>query len=76
MAKASRVAARTQKKLVSVDERLTRIELMLEAMMTAKQRERFDTLLADLEADEGEDDAIEALRQQAHDKQEARNGRA
>lgn len=52
MAKASRVAARTAKKMASMEECIQRIELMLEAMMTKKQQEQFEALLADMEAED------------------------
>lgn len=49
MAKASRVAARQVKALKSVEERLEMIELMLEAIMTKKQREQFEALVSELD---------------------------
>lgn len=51
MTKASRVAVRTARKMASMEERIQRIELMLEAIMTKKQREQFDALLAEMEAE-------------------------
>lgn len=59
MAKASRVAARTAKKIQSLDERIERIELMLEVMLTKKQREALDALMADMEADDNDDGEVE-----------------
>ena len=47
MAKASRVAARTAKTMLSMEARMERLELMLEAMMTAKQRANLEALLAE-----------------------------
>ncbi len=47
MAKASRVAARTAKTMLIMEQRMARLELMLEVMMTAKQRANFEALLPD-----------------------------
>jgi hypothetical protein len=52
MAKASNVAAKTAKRLLILEERAERIEMMLEVMLTKKQRADLDALLADMEADE------------------------
>lgn len=80
MAKASRVAARTAKKIQSLDERLERIELMLEVMLTKKQRADVDALMAEVDDEEPkpEPTAIEqqvaAIHEAMPEIEEAANG--
>jgi hypothetical protein len=49
MAKASRVAAQTQKTLAELSEQADRMERMLLLMMTKKQREEYEAMLGKFE---------------------------
>lgn len=79
----SRAAARTMKAAEETSQRLDRIERMLMLMMSKKQQEQFEAMIADDEANADtrsdaavQDDAptqIDALREQARAKKEAVN---